>query len=528
MVVVFAVVALLVASASASAYNARPKLVVVIVIDQFRGDYIERYADQFGEGGFRLLLQRGAVFTNCYYQYANTRTAPGHATLFTGAYSDRHGIFNNEWWEASEKKFVSSVEDANTKLVGAAGVGASPHNLMADTLGDELKLATGGKSHVFSISLKDRASVLPGGYSADAAYWIDPQTGAFITSTYYMRELPAWVAEWNRTNVDKYWNREWKDATGKTLRSTARPQPAPGKPSPSFYDVIGHTPFANDDELDFARQLIEREKLGQGPATDLLAISLSANDIVGHQVGPDAPEMQAFVLALDRQLAEFFSYLGQQFGLANVWVALSADHGVAPTLETDRKLRIPAQWIDSAQLSRELNARVGKSNASVVRRIDWPIIFLNDDAPNEKEAGTESAVGDALVQMGLATGFFGRAQLAAAEVPNDELGHVFLHSYSPYGGWWVMAVPRPFYLTSKTGTDHGAPWSYDMHVPLVFMGLPFRPGLYRSASEPVDLARTLASLLGINAPSAAIGRVLAEAIATQHQGATMVPAGAQP
>jgi predicted AlkP superfamily pyrophosphatase or phosphodiesterase len=292
--------------------------------------------------------------------------------------------------------------------------------------------------------------------------------------------------------------------------------------------VIGHTPFANDDELDFARQLIEREKLGQGPATDLLAISLSANDIVGHQVGPDAPEMQAFVLALDRQLAEFFSYLGQQFGLANVWVALSADHGVAPTLETDRKLRIPAQWIDSAQLSRELNARVGKSNASVVRRIDWPIIFLNDDAPNEKEAGTESAVGDALVQMGLATGFFGRAQLAAAEVPNDELGHVFLHSYSPYGGWWVMAVPRPFYLTSKTGTDHGAPWSYDMHVPLVFMGLPFRPGLYRSASEPVDLARTLASLLGINAPSAAIGRVLAEAIATQHQGATMVPAGAQP
>jgi arylsulfatase A-like enzyme len=341
-----------------------------------------------------------------------------------------------------------------------------------------------------------------------------------------MPELPAWVAEWNRANVDKYWNREWKDASGKTLRSTARPQSTPGAPSPSFYDVIGHTPFANDHELEFARELITREKLGQGSATDLLAISLSANDIVGHQVGPDAPEMAAFILALDRQLADFFSYLGRQFGLANIWIALSADHGDAPTLEMDRKLRIPGTWIDPAQLSRDLAARIGKSTA--VRHIDWPIIFLADDAfGGQKEAAAENAVGQAVQELGLATGFFSRAQLAAAEVPNDELGHRFLHSYSPYGGWWVMAVPRPFSLTSKTGADHGAPWSYDMHVPLVFMGLPFRPGVYRSPTEPVDLAVTLASLLGINAPSAAVGRVLTEALAAPHPPASMVPAGAR-
>src|SRR5208337_1758536 len=182
---------------SASAYNAHPKLVVVIVIDQFRGDYLERYHDKFGEGGFRLLTDHGANFTDCNYDYANTRTAPGHATLFTGAYSNSHGIVANEWWEPRKKRVVTSVEDDATKLVGASGEidkkeidkkemagskpGASPHNLLADTLGDELKLATRGQARVFGVSLKDRAAVLPGGFSADGAYWIEPQSGAWVT-----------------------------------------------------------------------------------------------------------------------------------------------------------------------------------------------------------------------------------------------------------------------------------------------------------------------------------------------------------
>jgi hypothetical protein len=186
--------------ASASAYNARPKLVVVIVIDQFRGDYLERYRDQFGDGGFRVFLDRGAYFTDCNYDYANTRTAPGHATLFTGSYTSGHGIVANEWWDPQKKKMVTSVEDDTTKLVGIGktGPGASPHNLLSDTLGDELKLATGGKARVFAVSLKDRAAVLPAGFSGDAAYWIDPKSGDWITSTYYRPDLPGVGAEFQR------------------------------------------------------------------------------------------------------------------------------------------------------------------------------------------------------------------------------------------------------------------------------------------------------------------------------------------
>src|SRR5437588_5690669 len=210
-------------NALASAYNAHPRLVVVITIDQFRGDYLERYRDQFGEGGFKLLLDHGAYFPNCNYNYANTRTAPGHSTLFTGAYSNGHGIADNEWWDPSKKKMVTSVEDDSTKLVGPGGehTGASPHNLLADTLGDELRLATEGKARVFGVSLKDRAAILPAGFAANGAYWIEPGSGAFITSTYYRDNLPQWVQEFNSSTPAKYWDREWKDDQGKVLRSTA-------------------------------------------------------------------------------------------------------------------------------------------------------------------------------------------------------------------------------------------------------------------------------------------------------------------
>src|ERR1700693_551867 len=207
-----------------SAYDGNPKLVVVIVIDQLRGDYLERYRAEFGDAGFRFLLDRGAYFPNCNYNYANTRTAPGHATLFTGAYSNGHGIVANEWWDQKKKATVTSVEDDATKLVGIAGdeTGASPHNLLADTLGDELKLATQGQARVFGVSLKDRAAVLPGGFAADAAYWIAPKSGAWINSTYYRPDLPKWAQDFNAANrAAKYWDRDWKNGAGEILRSTA-------------------------------------------------------------------------------------------------------------------------------------------------------------------------------------------------------------------------------------------------------------------------------------------------------------------
>ncbi|MBI3646292.1 MAG: alkaline phosphatase family protein, partial [Acidobacteriales bacterium] len=299
-------------AACASAYNARPKLVVVIVIDQFRGDYLERYRDQFGEGGFRVFLDRGAYFTDCNYDYADTRTGPGHATLFTGSYASGHGILANEWYDPRRKKRVTSVEDETTKLVGVTSTapGASPRNLLSDTLGDELKLATGGKARVFAISLKDRAAVLPAGFSGDGAYWIDTKSGVWITSTYYRQELPEWVRNFNGSHrTDKYWNRDWKDGDGNVLGSTAQRKNKDGAPA-SFYEVVGSTPFANEYQFEFAKELVLYEKLGSGPATDLLVVSLSANDILGHQVGSDSPQMHSMALELDRQLAEFIAFLG--------------------------------------------------------------------------------------------------------------------------------------------------------------------------------------------------------------------------
>jgi predicted AlkP superfamily pyrophosphatase or phosphodiesterase len=518
--------ACLTGSAFASAYNGHPKLVVVIVIDQFRGDYLERYRDQFGDSGFRLLLDHGAYFTDCNYDYANTRTAPGHATLFTGTYSTGHGIVANEWWDPQKKKTVTSVEDDSTQLLGLSGnsPGASPRNLLADTLGDEMKLATQGKSRVFAIALKDRAAILPGGFAADGAYWIDHKSGAWVTSSYYRSELPKWAQDFNDSKrTDKYLNKEWKDSDGKVLRTTAPRTGKDGSPA-GFYEIVGSTPFANDYEFEFARELVTYEKLGNGQATDLLAISLSANDILGHQVGPDSPEMRAMALEMDRQLTDFFNFLGHQVGLANVWIALSADHGVAPAPAVAVKWRIPAAALSPqkmrAQMNEILSAKLSHGRAAeYVRTFDYPLVWLNQEAfaaVHMKEDQAEEAVGEALKQVGL-RGFYTKSQLAKGDVPNNEDGIRYENSYSPEGGWYVMGVPAPFTVGTASGTDHASPYTYDTHVPLAFYGLPFQPGTYRTHAEPVDLAVTLASLLGINAPTHATGRVLTEALAAAHR-----------
>ena len=504
---------------SASAYNARPKLIVAIVIDQFRGDYLERYRDQFGEGGFRLFLDHGAYFSNCFYNYANTRTGPGHATLFTGAYSNGHGIADNEWWDPQKKKMVTSVQDDSTKLVGPGGdqTGASPHNLMADTLGDELRLATQGKSRVFGVSLKDRSAILPAGFAANGAYWIESGSGAFITSTYYRDKLPQWVQQFNSSIPAKYWDREWKDDQGSVLRSTAHRKSRNGADA-GFYEVVGGTAFANEYELEFAKQLISNENVGGGPATDLLAVSLSANDILGHAVGPDTPEMRQMALDLDHQLAAFFNFIGQRIGLANVWIALSADHGVSFLPDAAQKLHIPAANLGKANLDQQINAalttKVSPGHPATYLRFDYPVAWLDNNAfaaVHLSEQDAEKAAGEAIKQAGL-RGYYTKSQLAAGEVPDTELGRKYLNSYSPLGSWFVMGIPNFYNVGSSSGTDHASPYNYDTHVPLAFYGVPFQPGTYRERTEPVDMAATLASLLGINPPTHSIGRVLTNAL----------------
>ncbi len=321
------------ASIPPSAYNARPKLAIILVIDQFREDYLERYRADFKGRGFNLFLNEGAYFPDCYYDYVNTKTAPGHSTIGTGAYSDGHGIANNDWWDLSRntKRPITSVEDERYSLVGVpptskATPGASPRNLRASTVGDELRLATQGQARLFGISLKDRASILPSGATANGAYWLDPPSGDFITSTYYMGQLPEWAAAFNTSGRAA---QAAQEATVFANKWRLKESTYGGK---NFYGFVGSTPAANSYELDFARALITGEHLGQHPVTDMLTISLSANDILGHAVGPDAPAQHAMVDSLDVDLASFFDWLDTHVdgGLGNVWIALTADHGIAP------------------------------------------------------------------------------------------------------------------------------------------------------------------------------------------------------
>ncbi|HMF64500.1 MAG TPA: alkaline phosphatase family protein [Edaphobacter sp.] len=538
----------------ADAYNAKPKLVVLLVIDQFRGDYLDRYRDSLKTpNGFNLFLKRGAYFNSCYYDYANTKTAPGHATIGTGAYTDGHGIGSNEWWDLSRNtdRVISSVEDERYRVVGtfddlpvppppaiapnAPHIGSSPINLRATTFGDEVRLATAGQAKLYGISLKDRAAILPSGQTANGAFWIDNATGRFVTSTYYMQQLPDWATKFN-----------------KGPRIAQAIKEAGLEDTTQFYAMVGRTPAANSYELDFARALIEAEGLGQHNATDVLSVSLSANDIQGHQLGPDSDAQREMVLGLDHDLDSFFSYLDKKVGLANVMVALTADHGVAPIPMESAKLGVASARIDLETLTNEINVTLnarfspGKSIKYFLPTVELPNLALDPrafSAVPEKEA--EQAVVDAIpaairklsapahtpynlatleatlkyeeshVDADPAIAFVrSRVDLAAGKLPNTEFGRRLAHSYSDHGAWYVMVIPTAYqmeYLNSNQ-TTHFSPWSYDRHVPLGFFGAEFVPGLYRQQVAPVDIAPTLASILGVNAPSASIGRVLTEAL----------------
>lgn len=503
-------------SAFASAYNAQPKLVVIVVIDQLRGDLLERYHDDFAPGGFRRLMDEGAWFTSCYYNYAATKTAPGHSTIGTGTYTLGHGILANEWWDPQARRMVTSVEDENTRPLGlAAGVvgekwSSSPHNLLTDTIGDELKLATKGRAKVYGIALKDRAAILPVGFAANAAFFIDPKSGDFVTSTYYMKEAPQWLIDFNEKKIAaSYFDREVKDEQGQVLRSTATPA---GK-QPSFYEQVGPTPFGNEYTERFARELIEQEKLGQGGTTDLLSVSFSSPDMLGHKVGPDSEEHRQMLLSLDRTLASFFQYLDEKVGKGQWVVALTADHGIAPMADVDHALRLPGYNMEPVDLQAQLNhmlaQQYGKPGDYVVD-VDYPLVELDAEAfakVKVNEAVGEQTVAELLQKLGFRLAIT-KLAMARGDLPNTIFRQQLLNTYSPHAGWYVTGLMAPFIIGASSGTTHGAPYSYDAHVPLAFYGPDIRSGVYRDSVEPIDLAPTLASLLRINKPASAVGRAL--------------------
>jgi len=530
-------------TARADAYDAKPKLIVILVFDQFRGDYLDRYRSHFtARNGWNLFLKQGAHFTDCYYDYANLVTAAGHATIGTGAYTDGHSIPLNEWWEPGADGImhsVSSVADPRYRLVGApAGTldltGASPYRETATTLGDELVLATQGRAKVYGVSLKDRAAILTSGHATDGAFWIDHDSGAWVSSTYWMTELPLWAKEFNASG------------RAKATRDAA------GKPTGSFYEEAGKSSASVKYELDFARALIDAEKLGQNPAgvTDLITISVSSTDINGHAFGPDDPSQEALIEQSDAILDDFFTHLDKTVGLKNIVVALSGDHGVATTHKAGEAERMPVADFSADTFTRPLEQALEKkwpvkAGQRYILQMDNPYLLLNRQAFEAAHVGEEEAENttrDLLQQIfpqlyHTATGAtVGRTTQAAflthvitmtemrtGKLPDTQYSRLIAHSYSPYLGWALHINFGPYQLPWRgTGTTHFTANSYDRHVPLDMYGAPFVPGTYHEMVAPVDIAATLASLLRINRPSAAVGRVLTEAMRPEAAGASWV------
>ena len=533
--------------ARADAYNGSPKLVVILVFDQFRGDYLDRYrADFHAKNGWNLFLRQGSHFTDCYYDYDNLVTAAGHSTIGTGSYTSGHGVPINQWYEPDAQgkpRLVQAIDDDRYRLVGApAGTkdmpGASPHNEVASTLGDELVLATGGKARVYGVSLKDRAAILTSGHASRGAFWTDHESGAWETSTYWMEQLPPWAAAFNAG------------------RRAARAREESKMPTGSFYDNVGRTSASVSYQLDFAKALIEGEGLGKNPAgvTDLLTLSVSSTDILGHSVGPDSPAQRAMIDAADGELDTFFTWLDSYVGLKNVVVAFSGDHGVAPVSQAANAMGMPSRTISTSSLlafvESSLQAQFKpKTRVKFVLGAEFPWLQI-DPAPFEAEGISEEQAENATAAAVRAWAeeqnrhmpsapegkhlaepiriqfVYTAAQLRAGAVPNTPVGRRELNSYSDRVRWAVHLNFGAYqYAGSETGATHYSGNSYDRHVPLDLYGAAFVPGTYHDAVQPVDIAATLASLLRINQPSASVGHVLTEAMRPEQRNEVERPHG---
>jgi hypothetical protein len=475
------------------------------------------------ERGFNLILS-GANFINCRYDYAVAFTCPGHASLFTGAYSNVHGIIGNEWFDASRGRKVYCVEDSNaTQVGGNSGPGYSPRNLIGSTIGDELRMASGFRSKVIAISLKDRSAVVPGGHTANGAYWYDVESGHFVTSTYYMRELPLWVGQFNDARPAKaYCGKPWQalpsapHSGGTVLRKFDSTQPCP---NPAFLAWLRNTPFMNKLELDFAREAIKNEGLGQGPETDLLAISLSVNDSIGHEFGPYSDEVADTTLRTDRDLADFLRDLHKSVGLDNVWVALAADHGAGPTPRFVKEHRLGPGNAGLSAVKDAVEQALARSFGSDrwVEDISSFCITLSRSTLQKHQVDqprVEAVAAEAAASVPAVTAAFTRTQLLAGTLPRTPLGQKAANSFSSQRSGDVFLILDPFAspVVGEAGSAHGSPWSYDTQVPLVLWGSAFKPGVYAVPCEPIDLAPTLAAALGLIQPSGAQGRPLTIAL----------------
>jgi hypothetical protein len=494
----------------------KPKLVIAIIIDQFRYDYLTRFRADY-HNGIDQLLTRGADFTSAYYGQVPTVTAVGHSIFMSGAMPAVSGIVGNSWYDRETHQIVTSVCDWNMKVVGAPQAEkksgctdddpASPARLLVSTLGDELRLAH-PNAKVIGISRKARAAILPSGHAANGAFWFDDGTGNFITSSFYMDKLPPWVEAFNARKLpEKYVDRPWPNFPNWKFRA--------GSGSKATYSKLDASPWSNELIEALAEQAITGEKLGQRGETDLLTVSFSANDAVGHSVGPYAPEVKDMAIRTDQLIGKLFALLEQKVGMQNVIVVLSADHGVAPTPQQNAVDKIPGGYLTGGvetTITKALSERFG--NQRWLLNGSSESVYFNNDAirnPKVRREDVFETARDALLnnpELHIVR-VYSRSQLENG-VAGDFIAQAEMNGFFPRRSGDLFLVFDPGYMAGAHGTSHFSPYNYDRHVPVVFMGPVIRAGRYSADARPNDIAPTLADILDLQVPSGSSGRVLTE------------------
>jgi predicted AlkP superfamily pyrophosphatase or phosphodiesterase len=517
---------------------------VGIVVDQMRQDYLMRYWHLFGEEGFKKVISNGYTFANAHYDYFPTYTGAGHANISTGASPSVNGIVGNEWYEKPEVKKVYCASDNNVTGIGTDGIAGqmSPVNLLTTTIGDELKNATSGVSRVFGIAIKDRGAILSAGHQADAAYWFDGSSGNFISSSYYMNALPKWVTDFNKKKLwDKYLNNLWKPSVELSkllLVSTADDAPyeniLKGMTKAAFpYDLkklraeygpelISNVPWGNTLTFDFAKALIQNEKLGKRYATDMLFVSLSTPDYMGHFYGPRSMEIADMYIRLDKELADFIKTLESQVGADNFQLFITADHGVADNPQFMKDRKVPAGTLNlntiQVDLRQYLETTFGADLLDAFKNLQ---IYLNKELMAEKGLA-EQAVVDSIIQfLQYKEGIFRvfPSSLLAQYSVTDDIMMRFQRGYFPQRCGDIFIIMQPGWLEMSwqtKGTTHGSPYTYDTHVPILFYGKNIRSGYSHDYVTVSQIAPTLAALLGTSPPNGSFAAPLIKYLLKQE------------
>jgi len=517
------VLALLLAAAGTAAPQLlppkRPRLVLAVMIDQFRYDYLLRFRADY-HGGLARLLEKGAVFTDAHYLQAATVTAAGHSTFLSGATPSVSGIVANEWFDRESGHSVTSVFDADTQMVGGSrGVkGSSPRRMLVSTVGDEVKMRL-PDSKVIGVSIKDRSAILPAGHMADAAYWYDPDSQHWVTSSYYHEELPGWVKALNgEKNYQRYVGARWLpfDAANDSAAPFCT-MVAGG--DLRFCGGLEATPWGNEMTEEFAERAMVNEDLGHHGGVDILAVSFSSNDYIGHVVGPDDPAIRDISVRTDRLLGKLFDLADQRVGAGNTLIVLTSDHGVAPIPEVNQARHMPGGRLSerrvTSAMSEALTKRFPLGKEPWLRPGPVSMAYLNlkqvtalklDVAEVERVAASAARAQEHIARV------YTAQELRTGSVQQDAIGRAFsLGFYGPRSGN-LFVLPEAYYLFEATGTSHGTPYDYDTHVPVMWLGGGIKPGTYTGRIAVNDIASTLAALLGVEQPSGSTGRVLSEAL----------------